>query len=492
MQRTEHRARGISLREVLPECRFFSGDDVRITACCGDSRNVMPGDLFAAMVGSRQDGHDFAFEAVQRGAGAILAERPLPVDVPVSIVSNARAAFGRVCQALAGHPSRRLNVVGVTGTNGKTTTAMLIASILKESGRQVGVMSSLGYCDTERIEHGPETTPAAPELAQWLARMEAAGCSHAVVEVSSRALARYDTSGIEFDAAAVTNVRRDHLDLHGSVMNYRKTKGRLLRQLRPEGCAVLNADDAGSKLFLSKLENPVLTVGMRFPAELTAEVVERHRSEQTFLLCAGSETIPVRTQTIGDHYVANCLTAAAMGLVYGIDLPTVVRGLESAGQVPRRLERIECGQPFSVFVDCARTPDALAAGLKAVKRVTTGRVICVFGAPGDGDQGDRPLLGRVLERGAGISVIAGGDDVAEPLQVAHDLLDGYERPGRAHVIPDRAKAIHWALGEASPGDSVLIAGREFAELPDVDARHEQFDDRELASKWLYEMAAEEV
>jgi UDP-N-acetylmuramoyl-L-alanyl-D-glutamate--2,6-diaminopimelate ligase len=195
---------------------------------------------------------------------------------------------------------------------------------------------------------------------------------------------------------------------------------------------------------------------------------------------------------IGDHHVTNCLLAAGLGLVYGIDLPTVVRGLEQVQQVSGRLERIECGQPFSVFVDLGRTPDTLASGLKALRRVTSGRIICVFGAEAEVRQDQRPLLGRVVERGADLGIITNNNPGREqPLAIAHDILDGYERPARGHILPDREKAIRWALGEAKPGDSVLIAGKGNECWQRVGDEVVPFDDRQLVRDWLYQWAREE-
>ena len=489
MQRTIARPTGISLREVLPGGRFIGAQDIRVTSCCCDASKCRQGDLFVALDDLDEDGHDLVQEAVRRGASSVLAERPLPVDVPVCLVSDSRDAFGRVCQALAGDPSQELRVVGVTGTSGKTTTSLLITSILEEAGQCVGIMGSLGYCDSVETAKSTGGTSPSTELANWLARMRVNGCSHAVLEVSSIALATRQTAGIEFEAVCLTNIRRDHLDFHGSVLNYRNAKGRLFQQLRPDGFVVINADDPTSKFFLSRLESPVLTVAMKEAAELTATVIERHRSEQTFLLSAGQDTVPVRTRIIGDHHVYNCLGAAAIGMGYGIDLPTVARGLESVSSIPRRMERIECGQPYGVYLDQATTPDALAMVLRTLREVTDGRLICVFGAPGDRDVSRRPMLGRVVERGADLGVITSENPGVEPpLAIIHDILDGYNRPSRGHVLPDRAKAICWALSEANAGDSVLIVG-DVGGSGCVSVSHgELFDDAAVVRTWLKEAA----
>ena len=490
MQQILRRACGISLRQTLPNSRIFGADDIHATSCSSDARACQSGDLFVAVVGVEGDGHDQVHEAIANGAVAVLAERQLPVSVPTCIVPDTRQALGEVCQSLAGNPSSQLRVVGVTGTNGKTTTSMLIASVLATAGQATGMTGSLGYCDGQQSVSAHRTTPAAPELADWMARMAANGCSQAVVEVSSRALAQRRIAGIEFDAAVLTNVRRDHLDYHGSLLNYRKAKARLFSQLGPHGFAVINADDPTSKLFLAKLDHPVLTIGMHTAAELTATVIERHKSEQTFLLTAGNETVPVRTAMIGDHHVYNCLAAAAVGLVSGIDLPTVVRGIEAVEHVPGRLERLECGQPFGVYVDAARSPDTLAVALRSLRQVTDGRVLCVFGARGGTASEQRAQLGRVVEKSADLGIITSDDPYGEqPLAIAHDILDGYDRPAKAHILPDRARAIELALSRAEPGDAILIAGKGERETQAICDGPIWHDDREVARNWLYGVGA---
>ncbi len=229
----------------------------------------------------------------------------------------------------------------------------------------------------------------------------------------------------------MTNVTHDHLDYHASLRNYRLAKAKLFDHLADEGFAVLNADDPGSAGYLRQLDGPVLTVGIEAAAEITATPVEQCLSEQTFLLTAGSETVPVRTQMIGTHHIYNCLAAAAVGLAYGIELTTVVRGLESVGHVPGRLERIECGQPFGVFVDFAHTPDALTGVLKTLRQVTAGRLICVFGAGGERDRQKRPLMGRAVEQGADVAILTNDNPRHEdPQAIFRDVLDGFAQRRR--------------------------------------------------------------
>jgi UDP-N-acetylmuramoyl-L-alanyl-D-glutamate--2,6-diaminopimelate ligase len=480
--------RSISLRALLPEAEFLGTDDIAVSSCACDSRQLKPGELFAALVGSRYDGHQFAAEAVARGASAILSERPLAeLGVPNCVVPNARDAMGRICQALAGNPSYRLKLIGVTGTNGKTTTSCLIAGVLTTAGYRVGILGTLGYCDGQVVEPATHTTPPAGPLAGLLARMAANQCSHAVMEVSSHALAQSRVAGLRFDAACVTNVSRDHLDYHPSLQDYRAVKSRLFDHLALEGFAVVNADDPVAAGYLCRLQSPALTVGIRSPAEITATPVEEFLSEQTFLLTAGSETVPVRTRMIGRHHIYNCLTAAAVGLTYDIDLLTIARGLESVGDVPGRLERIECGQPFAVFVDFAHTPDALAGCLATLRNVSGGRLICVFGAGGDRDRQKRPLMGRAVERLSDLAVVTSDNPRNEdPQAILAEILHGFHRPASAQVLADRREAIHWALAQARPGDSVLIAGKGHENCQIVGNERLPLDDREVARAWLYE------
>ena len=479
---------GVSLRQLLPQGQYFGSGEIRFRSCCGDSRLCQQGDLFVALVGRHHDGHDFADEAVSRGAVGVLCERPLPVGVPSYIVDDSREAFGQVCHELAGHPSRTLRTIGVSGSYGKTITSLLLAGILEAAEEPIGILGSLGYCDGRKLVSDVETTPASPVLARWLAQSADNGCTHAIVEASSEALAARRLAGIELDAAIMTNVRRVHQDLHGSILNLRRIKQRLFSYLKPEGFAVINADDPASKYLISSIDRPLITVGMQGDAELTGTPLEINLGEQTFLLSAGQESMPVTTRIIGRQHIYNCLGAAAVGLVLGYDLPTIVRGLESVEAIPGRMECVGVTQPFAVFVDRAQTADALAGTLRALRAATPGRLICVYGPAAGDDPAERPLLGRAAERLADISIITRNDPRNEdPLQIAHDVLDGYDRPAQAHVIPDRARAIAWALVSAKQGDTVLIAGRGDEKQEIVDGRRLEFDDRAVVRALLAEL-----
>ncbi len=481
--------RSVRLRELLPEAECRGADDLWVERCTCDSRQVQPGDLFVALPGSQCHGQDFLAEAVERGCAAVLTDRPLAgVALPQCVVSDAPNAFGRLCQALAGEPSQQLRVVGITGTNGKTTTSCLIAGVLSAAGRRVGLLGTLGYLDGKKVDAAPLTTPPADQLAAYLARMVENDCSHAVMEVSSHALEQSRTAGVRFDAACITNVRRDHLDYHGSRKRYIASKAKLLGQLAPEGFAVVNADDPTAAGLVKYFDGPVLTVGVERPAEIGAVLVEQHLSEQTFLLSAGSETVAVRTRMIGTHHLSNCLVAAAVGLTYGIDLTTIARGLESVEHVPGRLERIECGQPFGVFVDYAHTPDALAAVLDTLRPRVEGRLICVFGAGGDRDHEKRPLMAQAVEPRADLVVLTTDNPRSEaPGDIIDDVLAGFQQPKDAQIEADRAQAIRKALATAASGDCVLIAGKGHEKFQIIHDEAVPFDDAEVARNWLYDV-----
>lgn len=487
MLQTTGCARGVSVREVLPSARLLGGDDVIANRCSIDARHCRPGDLYFALTLTDRDGHDDVDVAIERGASAVVTERLLPIDVPQFIVRDSREALGRVCQAIAGNPTEKLQTIAVTGTQGKTVTSLLIAAVLEAARQTSGVLSTIGYSDGMEQVEATTTTPHAPETATWLQRMTLAGCKNAIVEVSRQALAERRLAAAQFDAAVLTNLRPSQTDSFNTLVGERQLYGRLLKQLKSSGFAVANADDANVQAMIAKLDCPVMTYSLRGEGEINATILERLPSEQTFLLHAGNETMPIRTEMIGDHHVLNCLAAAAVGLVLGLKLPTIARGLESQRYMPGRLERIECGQPFSVYVDYARTPEMLTASLKSVRQVTRGRVWCVAGAEGDRNKQLRPQLGRVLEKLADNIIITSDNPRGEePLQIAHEILDGMSDAGAPRLMPTRAKAIAWALSHAAPGDSVVIAGKGDENFQIVGRKRQQHDDRDIARRWLYE------
>lgn len=355
------------------------------------------------------------------------------------------------------NPWRRLKTIGIAGSRGKTVASCLVAAVLHAAGHRVGVANDLGVCDG-REATGDRADPATPAAwADLLRRMADNDCSHAVLELPAEALGDGSLIDAELDAACVTNTLGDlH---HRSLCDDRRTAGQLLDLLAPEGFASLNADDAATASWLGQFGGPVLTVAIRRAGEIMATIVEQTLYEQTFLLIAGSDVMPVTTRMVGTHHVYNCLSAAAIGLAYGIDLPTVVRGLESVDHVPSRLQRLECGQPFGVFVDAARSPDTLAGALACLRKWTCGRLIAVVGCGNEWSAEQRPLVGKVVENAADLAFLTGSrQGRAAAGRLVDDVLGGFACPASAEVQPRRAAAIELALDEAREGDCLLVVG----------------------------------
>lgn len=475
---------GVRLRDVLPSAEFSGQGDPIVSGCSADARQCQPGDVLVVLPGSLIDS-DSLRSLAGSGVAAILAETPLDhLPLPVIQVRDARDAYGRICQALAGEPSKQLKVIGIAGSSGKTATSHLIASVLCEGGFASGILGSLGYFDGYDWGEAPWTTPTPPVLASWLRSMAANGCTHGVMEISTHALQQSRIAGVDFDVACLTHVRRPRVTAENAAAG-RSLRGRLLEQLLPEGFAVLNVDDDACLDYLERLDGPVLTVGIDRAAELMATPIESLICEQTYLLSAGSMNLPVRTRLVGRRNIYNGLIAAAVGLAYGMELPDIVRGLEQIESIAGRLERIECGQGFGVFVDGASSGEALADALTTLRSVTSGRVICVCSADPRQDRGQRSRLGAAAERGADLAVITSHlPRVADRQPVVRDVVRGFTQPESAIVMLDRHSAIGWAIEQAEPGDCVLIAGRGHETYQVVDGERHEFDDREVAREWL--------
>ena len=476
---------GISLLEILPDAKPVNASNVLVSSACGQWNECQPDDVFVAVVGDEIDGHDFAVEAQERGATAVIGERLMAVNGPQFLVADSRMAFGQICHALAGRPSARLSTIGIAGSNGKTVTAHLLRSILKEAGNQPGTATSI-ETQLGGISYGPKTNGSAALLADQLARMVMADCSHAIVEASSIALAQHSLAGFELDVAVVTNLSQRNLTFHGSKDNYQRSTGRLLEYLKPGGFTILNADDRATHDLLDELSVPCLTFGIHQQAEVTAKLLDRNRNCQTFVLSAGVESIPVRTSVIGKQHIYSCLAAATVALALDIELDIVARGLETAC-IPGRLERVDCGQSFGVWVDSASTPSQLSGAIAAVSPVCEGRIFCIGSTHEDQSDDDRKRIGRILERKSDIPVIT-QSKLANRIdyESCHQVLDGFENVSRAHVIPDRLKAIHWALQQAKPEDCILIAGAGEKPQAILEASGQEVSDRDICQAWLYD------
>jgi UDP-N-acetylmuramoyl-L-alanyl-D-glutamate--2,6-diaminopimelate ligase len=471
-----------------------------VAAITHDSRAVTPGALFCCLPGRRADGHDFAPQVVAAGATALLCERPMAVDVTQVIVPSTRAAMAPLAAAFHGHPSRRMAVVGVTGTNGKTTTTHLLAAVLRAAGRPTELIGTLsgtlsgtpggeppagpGTASSAASPPGPAgpgTTPEAPELQARLARMAAEGTAAVAMEVSSHALAQHRVDATWFTVAVFTNLSQDHLDFHASMEDYFAAKASLFTAERA-AVAVVNADDPWGRRLLAGTAIPTRPFSLDDAAGLDVGVITTFRWEGH----------PVRLHLGGVFNAANALAAATAARELGVDGATVADGLSSIPSVPGRFEVVDAGQPFTVVVDYAHSPDSLEQVLVASRREATagdGRVVVVFGCGGDRDRGKRPAMGEVATRLSDLAVLTSDNPRSEdPLAIIAQVQAGVTRPDVLVVEPDRRAAIALALAEARPGDVVVVAGKGHEATQVTGDRVVAFDDRAVVRAELGRVA----
>ena len=481
---------GCKLIDIIPVVAGaeWAGDlETTITGMSMDSRRVQPGDLYACVPGTGFDGHDFASQALAAGAKALLVERFLPKEVPQIKVAQIRSVLGTVAAAVYGHPSRQLEVVGVTGTNGKTTVTHLIEKIGAFHGRKVGLIGTLGARIDGREIPGQRTTPEAVELQGLLAEMVAAGVSLAVMEVSSHALDLGRVSGCEYDAGIFTNLTQDHLDYHKSMEEYLLAKARLFRELKGEKqnkLAVLNRDDGSFATLAAASAAPVASYGFQASATYRAEAVKVQPAGVNFAVVWPNGRQAVHYATPGVFSVYNALAAFAWAVEHGYDPVRVAQALGEIPGVPGRFESIRCGQPFQVIVDYAHTPDGLENVLRTAKEFTPRRLITVFGCGGDRDKTKRPLMGEVAARFSDQVIVTSDNPRSEdPERIIEDILAGINGMDY-RTITGRQQAIEAAVRTAGPGDTVMIAGKGHETYQIIGAAVLPFDDREVTREAL--------
>jgi UDP-N-acetylmuramoyl-L-alanyl-D-glutamate--2,6-diaminopimelate ligase len=446
---------------------------ITITAIDHDSRVVGPGSLYCALKGEHSDGHDHAAVAVRAGAVAVVVERPLGLAVPEIVVPDARAAMGRLADALFDHPSGRIAVVGVTGTNGKTTVTHLLAAVLEHAGRPTRVLGTLS---------GARTTPEAPAVQAALAEAAEAGAVVVAMEVSSHAIELRRIVGTWFTVAVFTNLSQDHLDFHGTMDRYFAAKARLFE---PERAAVglVNRDDPWGARLLEAMAIPAVAWSAQ-----DAEDVELRADGSTFTWRGHRVALALA----GRFNLANAVAAAETALALGLEPEQVAAGLAHAGPVRGRFEPVADGD-VAVLVDYAHTPEGLVQALASARELTTGRLIVVFGCGGDRDRAKRPLMGRAADEGADVVIVTSDNPRQEdPAAIIDAVLTGVEREDDLIVEPDRRRAVEAAVALASPGDLVLLAGKGHETTQDLGDRVIAFDDREVAAAALRRRGSREV
>lgn len=468
------------LAEATPGA-VLNGGNIPISGVRYDSRQVQPGDLFVAIAGAKADGHHYLAQALAAGAAvlAVQADRreawqPVAQGCPLLILPDTRVALSRLAAAFYGFPARRLRVVGITGTDGKTSLAHLTAHLLRTAGLKAGNISTTGCeIDGRAVPKFDSrfTTPEAPEVQAMLARMVSEGCTHAVVESTSHGLALHRLDDCEYDVAAVTNVGSDHLDFHGSPEEYLAAKGRLFELLDTaadkglQKSAVLNADDASLAYLASRTQSQKLTYGIDSKADVSAGDLSVDGWKSAFHLMTPAGQANVSLAVPGRFNVYNALAAAAVAQALGLPLDAAVEAIDSWRGAPGRMELVDAGQRFRVVVDFAHAPESLERVLTFLRPLTPGRLIAVFGCIGERDRERRQPMGEISGRLADLTIVTDDNPYSEDrMAVIEDIAAGVRAAGQREgegfrIIPDRREAIAEALALAAPGDTVLLAGK---------------------------------
>jgi len=463
----------------------MTGAETPVSGVAYRSGDVRPGDVFFCIPGFNHDGHAFAGDALARGAAAVVSQRPIEVGgQPHAVVADTRRALALAAARYYGNPSEELDVVGVTGTNGKTTTTYLLDSILRADGRTTGLIGTVETRVAGTRLTSARTTPESADLQALFASMAEVGVRGVSLEVSSHALDLHRVDGTHFAVAAFTNLTQDHLDYHHTLEEYWSVKRRLFTEMDVRA-RVVNIDNAAGAELAGVLSG-VWTVGRSARAIVRAadEIPGPHSTGFTLMAPGGERRVML--PLAGAYNVENALVAAGCALALGVELDVVVAGLEAAPQVPGRLERVDEGQPFAVFVDYAHTPDSLEKAIAAVRVVTSGKLIAVFGCGGDRDPEKRQLMGAAAGRGADEIVITSDNPRGEdPVGIILQIEDGVRGTGARYTVEvDRRRAIETAVRQARAGDTVLIAGKGHEDYQIFSDRTIHFDDREVAAEEL--------
>jgi len=474
----------------LEQAELTGNPDIEIENIEYDSRLLKANSLFIAIKGFQRDGYDFLEQARSQGAVAVMGERKSCdlFDNHVT-VPDARKAMADVAARFYGFPGMSIKVCGVTGTNGKTTTCYLIKAILEARSKTTGLVTSSVYDTGKEIFEAERTTPESLDMQRLLFLMKKNHCVNAVIEVSSHALALNRVDNIDFRVAVYTNLTRDHLDFHHTMEEYFEAKAQLVKRLDgPLSYAVINLDVPEFRKLFGDFTSSFMTYSLdNRSADIYLDKYEIEHGKSIFDMVTPMGKATVSLPLPGRFNLMNALAAAAGGLASGIDLDSVVRGLESVRSVPGRFDYVDNGQPFAVYVDYAHTPDAIERLCQAAREITTGKIYLLFGCGGDRDKGKRPLMGQAATIGADFAVVSSDNPRGEePLDIIEDIKPGLE--GKNHeIIPDRLEAIAAVLKMASPGDAVLLAGKGAENYQEIKGVRYPFDDTAEARKVLREL-----
>lgn len=487
------------LLALLPECEFNGNDEQLIQGIAHDSRKVNPGTLFVCLTGNVVDGHNFIEDARQRGAVAVLVEKDINVDnMAVIKVADTRAAMQEITPFFYDYPGRKLRMIGVTGTNGKTTTTYLIREILRTAGYKVGVIGTIQILIEENSLPISNTTPDVIDLQAVLAEMVSQRIDYVVMEVSSHALALGRVAGCEFDVGVFTNMTRDHLDFHGDFEKYAVAKAELFRKLgdpqnvKTGKTAIVNNDDAVADLMLANANCPKITYGIQNTASILAENIKIESKGAKFVVNTPHGKISLDLNITGMFNVYNVLAAIGATLAEGIDFDKIKQALESFKSVPGRFEIVDADQPFSVIVDYAHTPDGLENILKTAREFAERRIIIVFGCGGDRDRTKRPIMGALAVQYADIIIATSDNPRTEDAEAILDEIEtGIIKSNTNNKlyrrIADRKQAIYSAISLAENNDIVIIAGKGHETYQILKDKTISFDDREIAREAIREM-----
>ncbi|MDL2217856.1 UDP-N-acetylmuramoyl-L-alanyl-D-glutamate--2,6-diaminopimelate ligase [Christensenellaceae bacterium OttesenSCG-928-M15] len=471
-------------------CKPFThrrlGEDLSIASIEYDSRKAKPGCLFSCIVGTFSDGHDYAAQAVKNGAAALLVEREMPFDVPQVIVSNTRIAMAEMAAEFYDHPERGMRFVGITGTNGKTTSTYMLKAIAERAGKSVGLIGTIRNMINDKMVEAEHTTPESVDLYKLLREMNDAGVELVVMEVSSHSLDQHRVHGLTFDVAEFTNLTQDHLDYHKTFENYLAAKKKLFTHCRH---AVINVDDPYANAIMEGLTMPVTTFGIRERADIYATDIDITTRGVLFDLGFSGGVTRINIPIPGLFSVFNAIGAVAVALALRIPMEHIKSGLEDMQSVSGRLEPLNTGgREFSVFVDYAHTPDALENVLKTVKGFAKGRIITVFGCGGDRDRAKRPIMGEVAGRYSDQLVVTSDNPRTEdPYEILEAIEEGVKKSGCAFItIEQRKEAIRHALRIAKENDVIVIAGKGHENYQEINGVKHHFDDKETVLELLEE------